>query len=357
MKVAIVTQPLGLNAGGMLQNFALQRALVALGHDAVTINYQPRRKFGLREIVRMTARNARTLLRRMRGSNDYMMYVCDFVPSRANRGFIRRNIACTPECGSYSPVDGADAYVTGSDQVWRPRYNRDTLADQYLSFTAGLDVRRVAYAASFGVDTWEYDERQTAECRRLAAQFDAVSVREQSGVALCRDRLDTDAVVTVDPTLLLDRDEYAALCSRISPRCRPTTAVYMLDPDYNKSEAVRRAARKTGARPVWLHPRATSPDRWLAAIRDAAFVVTDSFHGTVFSIIFGKPFAVMANSVRGNSRLESLLGLLGLAGRIALTPDDIDRIACEAIDYQPVYERLGRMRAESVEFLKKALAK
>ncbi|MDO4319835.1 MAG: polysaccharide pyruvyl transferase family protein [Bacteroidales bacterium] len=355
MKVAIVTQPLGLNVGGMLQNYALQQALRSIGHDPVTINYQPVRRFGIKEVIRMTARNVRTLMRRMAGRHDYMLYACDFRPSRANRGFIRLNIACTPECGAYRPVDGAAAYITGSDQVWRPRYNPGILYDQYLAFTGDSPVRRVAYAASFGVDTWEYDSAQTAECRRLAARFDAVSVREQSGVALCRDRLGIEAVPVLDPTLLLDRDDYDRLCADIPADRRKTVVSYMLDPDFDKSEACRRAARKTGARHRSLHPRATSPDRWIAAIRDAAFVVTDSFHGTVFSIIFGKPFAVMANDSRGNSRIESLLGALGLTDRIAATPADIDRLVGSPIGYDEVRARLEPIKAASHSFLEKSL--
>lgn len=355
MKVAIVTQPLGLNVGGMLQNLALQQALRSLGHESVTIRYQIAGP-GLKDLARIAARNVRTLLRRLSGRADRMLYLCDLRPSRANLRFISRHIACTPGCGSYAPVEDAGAYVVGSDQVWRPRYNVGTLPDMFLRFAAGQKVRRVAYAASFGVGTREYDEALIALCSPLLAAFDAVSVRERSGVELCRDMLGrADAAFVADPTMLLTADDYRRICADIPVSGSRRVVSYILDLNTDKRTACRTFARTLGAPLRDLAPRATAPDRWLAAIRDAAFVVTDSFHGTVFAIIMGKPFAVLANDKRGNSRLLSLLDSVGLADRVVTSPADIDRIAAAPVDYAAVADIVARMRHESFDFLKKSL--
>ena len=99
-----------------------------------------------------------------------------------------------------------DAFIVGSDQVWRRLYMPD-IYREYLSFAEGWNVRRISYAASFGTEEWEYSPLETTECRRLLQKFDAVSVREASGVSLCKKHFGVEAVHVVDPTLLLDRDE------------------------------------------------------------------------------------------------------------------------------------------------------
>ena len=108
-----------------------------------------------------------------------------------------------------------DAYVVGSDQVWRPTYNLgDKLFDMYLAFADGQQVKRLSYAASFGVDKWEYSDDQTRICSELAKQFDAISVREKSGVKLCADNLGVDAIHVLDPTMLLDPSDYNKLIGK-----------------------------------------------------------------------------------------------------------------------------------------------
>lgn len=355
MKVAIVTQALGLNIGGILQNLALQRVLASMGHTPVTIDYRPDRRLSARDYARIAVRNARTAVLRAAGRYDRMLRMCDYRPTAANMKFVSDHISLTPPCESYREAEGAEAYIVGSDQVWRPRYNPGVLADSFLRFVSDPGAIRLSYAASFGVDTWEYTPEQEEECRRLAARFHAVSVRELSGITLCRDHLGCDARLVADPTLLLDAADYRTLCAHIPAYPKPFNAAYILDLRTDKHRMCAHMGRATGLPTVQMHPRATAPDRWLARIRDSRHVITDSFHGTVFAIIFRKPFVVLANSRRGNARLESLLGGFGLADRIASSTADIDRILASAPDWEKAAAAISQMRAESFEFLRNAL--
>lgn len=146
----------------------------------------------------------------------------------------------------------------------------------------------MAYAASFGVDQWEYSLLQTARCKRLARRLDAVSVREQSGIALCASHLGIKAIETLDPTLLLSPQDYAALCTDVPKVEERFLAAYLLDMDDEKRNIVEHFTSQ-----YQLAVRYVSADQnlslrveeWLALFRDAKFVVTDSFHGTVFHLI------------------------------------------------------------------------
>ena len=100
-----------------------------------------------------------------------------------------------------------DAYVVGSDQVWRPNYNPFMKA-MFLGITEREDVKRIAYAASFGTSKWEFSPQMTSECAVLAKKFDMITVREKSGVDLCREYFGVEATWVLDPTMLLNREDY-----------------------------------------------------------------------------------------------------------------------------------------------------
>ena len=318
MKIGIVTQPLKVNYGGLLQNWALQQVLRDLGHDPVTIDaYMEYPKW------RYYMSCAKTAIMRTFGSRKPYPPLSRYGrESYANTAeFIHRHISMTRPIKPYTPdiVEryGLDALVVGSDQVWRPMYNK-SIYDMYLEFAKDLPCRKVVYAASFGVDHWEYDDEQTTRCRELAVKFDAVSVREESGVTLCREQLGIDASHVLDPTLLIDRQRYETLCSNVPVDEEPALVAYCLDPTVDKRRLFEEQALKRGLRLKLLTAEAKSsltPQQWLAAFRDANEVITDSFHGTVFSIIFGKPCNIFVNDERGASRFQSLFRQLALDTR------------------------------------------
>ena len=192
MKIGIITQPLRYNYGGIIQNWALQTVLKRLGHDVVTLDPWPYKElpkvrlpfaYTMRLLKRLMGKRVR--IRKERGLNRaYNVKVTNIRP------FIDRNISVRyyKKWSELSSSD-YDALVVGSDQVWRPVYNKSwgrNIRNMFLDFSANWNVKRITYAASFGAEEWEFTELETAACAQLLKKFDAVSVREASGVDLCK---------------------------------------------------------------------------------------------------------------------------------------------------------------------------
>ena len=361
MRIGIVTQPLEMNYGGILQNWALQQVLRRLGHDPITIDaYErystPHYYFNcLRALWGRMKDKKRKMPKRYHGSLRQPM----------TGEFIEQYIAKTRVMWAYrrSVVKryDLDAIVVGSDQVWRAKYNGDHIEDMYLKFVEGEPLKRVAYAASFGVDEWEYSTEQTETCARLAKQMDAISVREATGIGLCRDYLGVEAQCVLDPTLLLKADDYESLIQEELANTtdeQPYMAVYCLDITPVKKAFFEKLAQQRGLEIRYFSAGSfaeVTVKQWLLMFNRASMVVTDSFHGTVFSILFGKEFYTLANPKRGNTRISGLLGQLGLEARLVSDTEPVESAAV-VIDWQDVYARLGEKRSESLDFLAKNLS-
>lgn len=311
MKIAILTQPLNANYGGVLQNWALQFVLRQLGHEPVTIDYIHRyNRFDWLKA------SIKTLV-----LYPFPKYRRRFLPfpqwrriSKVIEPFILKRINLTHSVDHYSAElleqYKPDAIVVGSDQVWRPMYNTGVLADMYLRFAKNYSCPKVAYAASFGTDVWEYTIGQENECKLLVQQFTSVSTREESGAKLCREHFGIEAIQTLDPTLLVPKEVYEDLCMNVPHADKPYLAAYVLSDSEDVDEIIERKAKEMN---LEIHRFTAdfsctlSVEKWLAMIRDASYVVTNSFHGTVFSIIFGIPFHAVVNKERGTSRFDDLL--------------------------------------------------
>lgn len=365
MKIGILTQPLASNYGGILQNFALQHILRRMGHTPVTINhvYKPMVETGLRNGLRTMWRFVK---RWLLGDRSVLFYdvtkQINFFRTGgvAQRRFVEKNISFVNVEYPLQAAAVADyeAFVVGSDQVWRPRYS-PALMNFYLDFAAAADVKRVSYAASFGVDEWELDEQLTLRARELAQRFDAISVRERSGVDLCQEYLGVNAELVLDPTMLLNIEEYVQeLDLRTKPRCR-YVAVYILDKTKDKQRVVDTVCRQLNCKPLYLDMISgggTTIEGWIEGIRNSEYVVTDSFHGTVFSILSHKGFTTIINKGRGATRFDSLLGVCSLEGRAIACADDLQSSGWQQeIDYAAVDAELEIYRKSSVSFIKEAL--
>ena len=317
----------------------MQTALARKGFDVEVFDSEPFRRMAPWQ---KPFRYGKRLVRKLLGGGGLVFFeeawnraaqeaaqeIRPFIEKRIRRRFFRH----VGEIGEGE----FDVLVAGSDQVWRPRLNSDppySIEHSFFDFARGWNVKRVAYAASFGTDEWEFTPRQTRRCAGLARQFAAIGVREQSGVALCRDHLGVEAVQVPDPTLLLDRTDYEGLIDAAGNTVEPggDLLCYILDGSPQSDELVRLAAVRGGFTPfrvpMWRgrveeRVRQPSVEQWLRNFRDAKAVVTDSFHACVFSLLFGKPFVVLGNVARGMSRYESLLGELGLERRLVSTPEE-----------------------------------
>lgn len=357
MKIGILTLPLRGNFGGILQNYALQTVLKQMGHHPVTL--QPRLQPWKPTQFRFYVVLAKNIVKWCVG-----YHVPDYInPAKRNcsiqTDFTARHIAtidwpeCAPLTSDFCKSHDFEAYIVGSDQVWRPRYS-PWLENCFLNFTSGVSVRRIAYAVSFGVDVWEYTPEQTRTCRELARKFDAVSVREDSGIGLCREYLGVDALKALDPTLLLDKDDYDQLCRHIAPCSDGYMAVYILDKTPWKLRFIKDIAEAKHL-PIRYLGHDLSVEGWLATFRDAAFVMTDSFHGSVFSILYQKDFFSIVNDARGAARFTSLFAGLGLSER--LVPElSHGKIDARPIEWKEVADALNGYRAESRRFLNDSLS-
>ena len=356
MKIGIITQPLRTNYGGILQNYALQTVLKRMGHDVWTIDYSKYDWLDWADhawrvvVLKILGRESHfigTPYQRNHVEKPLRRFVCKYIQTTQPRTkrIERRTIR------KYA----FDALIVGSDQVWRPMYNC-RIEDCFLGFAVEMEIKRIAYAASFGTDKWEFTLEQTNRCANLAKLFDGVSVREKSGVTLCKKYLGVKAVQVLDPTLLLSPDDYSLLCQGISRR-KPFVFAYILDENAKKINYIKELAERKGLPYIIKGAdgavgEGDTIESWLSYFRDTAFVITDSFHGTVFSIIFNKDFYVFGNEKRGNSRFVSLLDAFGINDRMinGSFPDD-----CKKIDWKVVNDARNKSQFESKSWLRRNL--
>ena len=359
MNIGIITQPLSRNYGGILQNYALQQTLLKLGYIPYTFD------LGKYTWYDWITRTGKSIVRMILGKSYFFPEIptVRHIQEKPLRRFVDENISLIKPRLKRPTAKQVRAYdietiIVGSDQVWRPAYNYD-ISDMFLGFTQSLNVRRIAYAVSFGTDDWEYNARQTNKCKVLAHKFDAISVREHSAVNICNKYLGAQATLVLDPTLLLTYKEYNKLINNIPQESKPTLFAYLLDVSEDKIMYVKTIAKKLG-----LSPRIKSAgneisqtdsiEKWLANFRDAEFVITDSFHGTIFSIIFNKEFIVVGNQKRGMARFNSLLELFSLQNRL-ISGYNID-VYNKPIDWKYVNDVHLSLRQSSIGFLLKNLS-
>lgn len=352
MKIGILTQHFLLNYGGIIQNFALQQVLLKLGHDPLTFEHDT-----CYSRTRWFLRSAKHVLKNhsLKGLPVYPTYQGRI----GNKIFIKfvlkniRSVTVNDFTPDLTQKYGLDAYVVGSDQVWRPAFNLGPrLGNMFLDF-AGDDVKKISYAASFGCKEWEYTEEQERMCGKLAKRFDAISVREASGVDLCKEHFGVDATLVLDPTLLLNKEDYGKVCHDV-PKKEKHIFVYSLVVSEGVLAVAEKVAEAMGLSIIVKQAgrkvkKEDTIEDWFAEFRDADYVVTDSFHGMVFSIIFNKPFSIVMNPSGGNDRYLSLLSQLGLMERIV--SDELQPVF-SAIDWSDVNHRLTELRKASFEFLK-----
>ena len=373
MRLAIISLNLHCNIGGILQAYALQTTLERMGNEAINVNNYdfkeiPKWKLGILLVKGLI----RKVLRR-RGAS-----LANYLEIKAKNPFVKKYLKLqTPQDFDAIKQGDFDGFVVGSDQVWRPNYfNRPShphnISNAYLAFSDGwANTKRVAYAASFGVSEWTYTPDDTRLCAAAAKQFDAISVREDSAVTLCEQHLGVHAQHVVDPTMLLNADDYRQLFSSDNSTSQGQPLFcYILDQSKQKSSLVKHVAAENGRnysyisggtnflRPIRKETRFASIQQWLRCFNDAQFVITDSFHGTVFSIIFNKPFVVLTNSGRGNARMESLLRMFDMSDRLITDHANPDLTTVNRLLHTPLStsSRLAELRAQGLDFLSQALS-
>lgn len=358
-KILIVTLPQGANYGGMLQAYALKESINNLGFSAQTtfskgpcvrrvVKSIPGIRFVIRKIKGHEKKDARSTDQYTREFVAGRLFLSDF-----DKAYILSSL------GAYG------AYIVGSDQVWRKSYTY--IPHNLFSFVRKQGSVKISYAASFGRDNLnDYDNGLMKKTKKLAQKFNAISVREDSGVDIVKKYWGLEAEHHVDPTLLLDAKDYANLIDNPTCEIHPSEGdlfSYVLDTNQSKQGIADIVAKAKGLTVFTVidgdenNGKPMPPvEQWLRSFRDAKYVVTDSFHGTVFSIIFNKPFIAIGNKSRGLARFTSLLKIFGLEDRLVL---DVSEVTPELINAKINWGKVNaikdREQKRSMEYLKKHL--
>jgi hypothetical protein len=361
MKIGITTFQWSNNYGAVLQTHALQSFLSAKGHEVQVVDYRP--NVPLSFAHKWIARSPNGCFQKWKVAYKDSLF----------ESFRRKHMTRTSEIfWSFSELrrisDRYDMIITGSDQVWNPKWlsQFNGLFDLYfLSFVAP-QTRCISYAASFGhADKSTMSEDWQKLIGEKLKMMDAISVREKSGIDLVRDLSGrTDAIQVVDPTLLLDRLHYENLTDSKSKRksflfsymlhgleCDAETACHhiseVLQLNTLKCDGLTSAFRGGYTLP--------SPRVWLRHIRDAVFMVTNSFHGVVFCLIFHTPFiALIIDGENGsmNSRIVDLLKAVGLSHRILNPRQPVSKWLCkEKIDWNEIDRKILSIRSNSIGYM------
>lgn len=357
MKIGILTLRLYNNYGGILQNYALCKVLQSMGHNVESLH--------LLQPLSLKCKIKRYLKRVIyKDDNDKDSYqtlthfVKQYIPQTKFPIKSRRQLYHDEKLQSY------DAFIVGSDQVWRRRYMEYGLDAMFLGFIR--KSIKIAYAASFGIDDLsEYSKEDIKKTRIYLSAFKAISVREKSGVDICNKAFGLKAVQVLDPTLLLSKEHYQNLAKSAAVPSNGNMLIYFLDPTSEKRNIAEEILGTKKFIPFYYgiynrveNTSIPSVQQWLCGFNDAEFILTDSFHGCVFSIIYNKPFIVIGNKIRGLTRLASLLALFGLENRLVSLQKSyaIIKILNEDINWEMVNNKLNKLRADSVSFLKKNLS-
>ncbi len=375
MNILIITHALHQNYGGLLQAYALQSVCKKLGHSVVT----DRDGFTSRRFLTLLKRNfihserfialKKILAKLYPSATRGLLYA---LQKKETSRFTKEYINTIDFFGSHDRnLDHYDAIIVGSDQVWRPSFVN--VANYFCQFAKDNQIKRISYAASFGVDHWdEFSDELTHECKELAQLFDGISVRENSGVELCRKHLGVEAEHVLDPTMLIEKEEYLSLIEKEDlNECQDVMMTYILDESDEKRVIVKALLEKLKLPCLKIGPKESlnaditnynnciypSVSKWLNGFRNAKFVVTDSFHGTVFALIFNVPFIVIANNYRGVARFHSLLDIYQLRHRIISSLDELESKQMEDINFEQVNAIRSSWQQKSLSFLTSALSK
>jgi hypothetical protein len=325
-----------VNFGAVLTAYALNRAVRALGYDARNIDYVPDFFWIAKEAPNPLFDDFRSkhlpMTRRIRAGEDL--------------SFLN---------GQFSH------FLVGSDQVWRPEFMRDE-TDAFLLGFAAADKCIASYAASFGTDELALAPEEREEWRLRLARFDHVTVREDSAVTLCSN-LGIKARQVADPVFLLRRAEWEALADEHDPAGTASedgVVFYTIDPSLKGAieSFVRDNADTLGTDIAHDVSWDTSVQEWLWRLSRARFVVTDSFHGSCFALIFGRPFVCVNRNTKTQTRMRSLFASFGIEGRLFSRFDEVPPTALSSgeIDRHDLSAALERTRLAAMDTLRAVLS-
>ena len=391
MKIGIITRLYNsFNYGGCLQAYALEKFLIINGHDAKQIVYKSisgKEKI-LTKIKKDYQKNgASSVLKKMliiisqqcKSFHNRLcikaMHIDNKIYERKSEFFHFRDevIKCTDivyDSESIFDCDGFDVYITGSDEVWR--IFGDTLDPAYWLTFVPSNKTKISYAASLSMA--QIPSNMQTKVKTALSDYNAISVRQNTDRNCISNLTEKYVDWVLDPTFLLDENEWANISAPNKFSNDRYIFTYLLGDSRKQRKCIERFAKEHGLSIInipYLHNQyqasdrqfgdyqisKVSPELWLSLIKDAEYIFTDSFHGSVFSLLFHKRFYAFlrdddnSKSSR-NSRIYSLFELFDISQRIIsddFVSDDFMKI--EEIDYSKVDSIMSKERIHSKEFL------
>ncbi len=345
MKIGIITFHWAANYGAVLQAYALCEYLQDLGHDAEIINfYPPRYKKNIFRAI-MT-KHLKLIPKRIKEIPKEQEI------EKFRTAYLRRSeyYSGNKKLKQKQPI--YDCYICGSDQIWNMsflRYGERRKTYTYFLDFAPKEKILASYAASFGTEIYADDLHD--DIKKYLKRLDFVSVREKTGLDIVNGLGIYNACVVPDPTLLLPKQCYEKFLQNKDPKTEYAYS-YMLHGRERDADILFKQLKKSGIDIVYSSNGGI--ENWLTEIYCSKIVITNSFHGVVFSIIFEKPFvAVLIEGSGMNDRILTLLHKLGLEDRIF--NGDIS-IIHKAINWQTALQKLNQYRESGIDFLNKVLS-
>lgn len=358
---ATITWIASPNFGTFLQAFALQQVVLGLGYDNVIVDdskvIESKRKITLRMKLGRVKNNLLEFLhlRSPQSPDESLQLYNDFK---------KKYLMIDTEWKNYEDLSNKyDIYICGSDQIWSPYLNFDPY--YYLGFT---NRKKIAYAPSTGTRFCTEDYQQNTKV--LLESFDSISVREEDGADMLRSFVDKNISVVLDPTLLLTKNDY----DKISSTCNvdePYILCYFLTPNRWYLDYVKQYAQKSGLKlkifntnPIYqsmgFESICAGPSEFISFIKGANIIFTDSFHSSIFSIIYHKDFITFKRFIDGgnndqNARIANLFKKLDITERF-IGNNQLDTIeTLTPIEFSIVEQRLTELRKTSINYLENAL--
>lgn len=361
MKIGILTVPFNNNYGGFLQAYALKYVLVSMGHEVYFIDRRRNIKgnyfcYVLKHFLHLDKRYRKQI----KISYKTNIFRSKYLSPETETYYTTKKMK---RCKNYC----FDCYIVGSDQVWRYHYAKENIEDYFLSFVTDDHIPKISYAASFGIFPSYYDEDKINNVRFLINKFKAISVRETSGKLILNKEfgvpLDVIKVV-LDPTMLLDVSIYVQLMNEEKRIAGNYIFTYILDQTIEIDSFILRIRNSKQTNVVSLRAQTgdykswntlASVECWLNRIYYSKYVITDSFHGMIFSIIFNKPFYVICNNNRGKERFVSILQSLDLLDVLITDMKSSLKDDFLYFDWNTINKKIESLKLYSLEFLSNAI--
>lgn len=346
-KIATITFHWAKNYGAVMQSFALQKYLIKKGYDSEIIDYIPLRISLIEFYLALKKWN----INFFKKANRFKSFKKERLKKSKKTYFNNKSLL---KC-----KNDYDAVICGSDQIWNQAFTMRAEAKVTLSYFLnflGEKTKRISYAASFG--STEIPKEMSKIILPELEKFSAVSVREKGAVDILKE-IGIVSQRTVDPTLLLDQEDYLQLLENKSFDYDCGITSYIINKGALAQQVndyvIKKYSSDFGKNNVIEN---CDVYEWIYRIKNSSFVVTNSFHGVVFSLIFNKPFLAVAIPRSGmNDRIETLLSTVDLLDRFIYEFDDIkiDSVIKTEIDWNVVNQKIKESRKISENFLAEAL--